>query len=71
MGAIEELGCRAVLHVTELHVQFLPYVPKGTFLLQKPVPHAKLFELCGICVHHGGASDRPPREEHAYGRDEG
>ena len=53
-GAIRNLKCRAILHITPNFRHCIESVPETAFLLDRPVPHSTLFELCSIAVHHGG-----------------
>jgi len=54
IGCIENLKCRAILHITPNFRHCITRVPETAFLLDRPVPHSSLFELCSISVHHGG-----------------
>ena len=54
IGTIKELKCRAILHIAKEFRHLITEVPEGTFLLDRPVPHSLLFELCSVSVHHGG-----------------
>lgn len=55
VAAVRELKCRAVFHVSNADLPIVEScVPEGAFLLNQPVPHSKLFQLCSIVVHHGG-----------------
>jgi sterol 3beta-glucosyltransferase/vancomycin aglycone glucosyltransferase len=52
-GAVQRMGCRAIFQLPVEDLSGLAF-PSGVLVLRR-APHAMIFPLCALIVHHGGA----------------